>query len=220
MTIRVLVVDDEALIRSGLGLMIESQPDIRVVDEAGDGREAVELALRHRPDVILMDVQMPHLSGIDATRRITAVDNPPRIVVLTTFGNDENVYEALRAGASAFLLKDSRPEDVINAIRVVVGGEALLSPAVTRRLVDQFVAAGRRPDVPDRYESLTDREREIFGLIAEGLSNQEIADRVFVSFSTAKTHVSSILTKLGLRDRIHAVIYAYQHGLAEPPSEA
>ena len=136
MTIRVLVVDDEALIRSGLGLMIESQPDIRVVDEAEDGREAVELALRHRPDVILMDVQMPHLSGIDATRRITAVDDPPRVVVLTTFGNDENVYEALRAGASAFLLKDSRPEDVINAIRVVAGGEALLSPAVTRRLVD------------------------------------------------------------------------------------
>ncbi|MCH7584120.1 MAG: response regulator transcription factor [Acidobacteria bacterium] len=220
MTIRVLVVDDEALIRSGLGLMIESQPDIRVVDEAEDGREAVELALRHRPDVILMDVQMPHLSGIDATRRITAVDDPPRVVVLTTFGNDENVYEALRAGASAFLLKDSRPEDVINAIRVVAGGEALLSPAVTRRLVDQFIAAGRRPDVPARYESLTDREREIFGLIAEGLSNQEIADRVFVSFSTAKTHVSSILTKLGLRDRVHTVIYAYRHGLAEPPSEA
>lgn len=220
MTIRVLIVDDEALIRSGLGLMIESQPDIRVVDEAEDGREAVELALRHRPDVILMDVQMPHLSGIDATRRITAVDDPPRVVVLTTFGNDENVYEALRAGASAFLLKDSRPEDVINAIRVVAGGEALLSPAVTRRLVDQFIAAGRRPDVPARYESLTDREREIFGLIAEGLSNQEIADRVFVSFSTAKTHVSSILTKLGLRDRVHTVIYAYRHGLAEPPSEA
>ena len=220
MTIRVLVVDDEARIRSGLGLMIESQPDIRVVDEAKDGREAVELALRHRPDVILIDGQRPHLAGIDATRRITAVDDPPRVVVLTTFGNDENVYEALRAGASAFLLKDSRPEDVINAIRVVVGGEALLSPAVTRRLVDQFVAAGRRPDVPDSYESLTDREREIFGLIAEGLSNQEIADRVFVSFSTAKTHVSSILTKLGLRDRVHAVIYAYQHGLAEPPSEA
>jgi len=220
MTIRVLVVDDEALIRSGLGLMIESQPDIRVVDEAEDGREAVELALRHRPDVILMDVQMPHLSGIDATRRITAVDDPPRVVVLTTFGNDENVYEALRAGASAFLLKDSRPEDVINAIRVVAGGEALLSPAVTRRLVDQFIASGRRPDVPASYESLTDREREIFGLIAKGLSNQEIADRVFVSFSTAKTHVSSILTKLGLRDRVHTVIYAYQHGLAEPPSEA
>ena len=220
MTIRVLIVDDEALIRSGLGLMIESQHDIRVVDEAEDGREAVELALRHRPDVILMDVQMPHLSGIDATRRITAVDDPPRVVVLTTFGNDENVYEALRAGASAFLLKDSRPEDVINAIRVVAGGEALLSPAVTRRLVDQFIASGRRPDVPASYESLTDREREIFGLIAKGLSNQEIADRVFVSFSTAKTHVSSILTKLGLRDRVHTVIYAYQHGLAEPPSEA
>lgn len=220
MTMRVLLVDDEALIRAGLRMMIESQPDIRVVDEASDGREAVELAIRHQPDVILMDIQMPHLSGIDATRRITAVDDPPRVVVLTTFGNDENVYEALRAGASAFLLKDSLPEDVIAAIRVVAGGEALLSPAVTRRLVDQFVAAGRRPDVPDRYESLTDREREIFGLIAEGLSNQEIADRAFVSFATAKTHVSSILTKLGLRDRVHAVIYAYQHGLAEPPSGA
>lgn len=220
MTIGVLIADDEALIRSGLRLMLESQPDIRVVGEAEDGRAAVEQATRLRPDVVLMDIQMPHLSGIDAARELTSVDDPPRVVMLTTFGNDENVYEALRAGASGFLLKDSRPEDVINAIHVVAGGEALLSPAVTRRLVDQFVAAGRRPALPDSYESLTDREREILGLIAEGLSNQEIADRVFVSFSTAKTHVSNILTKLGLRDRVHAVIYAYQHGLAEPPPEA
>lgn len=220
MTIGVLIADDEALIRSGLRLMLESQPDIRVVGEAEDGRAAVEQATRLRPDVVLMDIQMPHLSGIDAARELTSVDDPPRVVMLTTFGNDENVYEALRAGASGFLLKDSRPEDVINAIHVVAGGEALLSPAVTRRLVDQFVAAGRRPALPDSYESLTDREREILGLIAEGLSNQEIADRVFVSFSTAKTHVSNILTKLGLRDRVHVVIYAYQHGLAEPPPEA
>ena len=220
MTIRVLIADDEALIRSGLRLMLESQSDIRVVDEAEDGRAAVEQATRHRPDVVLMDIQMPHLSGIDAARRITSESDPPRVAMLTTFGNDENVYQALRAGASGFLLKDSRPEDVITAIHVVARGEALLSPSVTRRLVDQFVAADRRPAVPANYKSLTEREREILGLIAEGLSNQEIADRVFVSFSTAKTHVSNILTKLGLRDRIHAVIYAYQHGLAEPPSEA
>lgn len=216
MTIRVLIADDEALIRSGLQLMLESQPDLTVVAEAKDGKIATELTVSHHPDVILMDIQMPVMSGIEATRRITIGNDPPKVVMLTTFGDDENIYQALRAGASGFLLKDSRPEDVIRAIRVVAAGEALLSPAVTRRLVDGFVTSHQPPTVDASYERLTDREREIVALVAEGLSNQEIADRLFVSFSTAKTHVSHVLTKLDLRDRIHVVIYAYQNGLIEP----
>lgn len=220
MTIRVLIADDEALIRSGLQLMLESQSDLRVVAEAEDGRSAVDLSLSIHPDVILMDIQMPQMTGIESTRKITTGNNPPSVVMLTTFGDDANVYEALRAGASGFLLKDSRPEDVIRAIRAVAAGEALLSPAVTKRLVDQFVTT-HHPSITDKdYERLTDREREIVVLVAEGLSNQEIADRLFISFSTAKTHVSHVLTKLGLRDRIHIVIYAYQHGLVEPTDTA
>jgi len=218
-TISVVIADDEALIRSGLQLMLESQPDLRVVAETDNGHDAVDLASSLRPDVILMDIQMPRLSGIDATRRVTSRDNPTRVIMLTTFGDDENIYDALQAGASGFLLKDSRPEEVINAIRAVAAGDALLSPAVTKRLVDQFVATTSRPEFSDRYEFLTDREKEVLSLVAEGLSNQEIADRLFVSFSTAKTHVSNVLTKLGLRDRVHAVIFAYQHGLVEPPAE-
>jgi len=213
MTIRVLIADDEALIRSGLQLMLESQQDLRVVAEAENGKVATKLANRHGPDVILMDIQMPEMSGIEATRKITEGDDPPKVVMLTTFGDDENVYQALSAGASGFLLKDSRPEDVIRAIRVVAAGEALLSPAVTRRLVDGFVTSHQPPAIDTEYELLTEREREIVALVAEGLSNQEIADRLFISFSTAKTHVSHVLTKLDLRDRIHIVIYAYQHGL-------
>ncbi len=220
MTIRVLIVDDETLIRSGLHLMLESQADLTVIAEAADGVAAVDLAATHHPDVILMDIQMPQMSGIEATQKITDGDNPPKVVMLTTFGDDENVYQGLRAGASGFLLKDSRPEDVIRAIRVVAAGEALLSPAVTRRLVDGFIGSHQSPSVDTSYERLTDREREIVALVAEGLSNQEIADRLFVSFSTAKTHVSHVLTKLDLRDRIHIVIYAYQHGLVEPTEPA
>jgi DNA-binding NarL/FixJ family response regulator len=213
MTIRVLIADDEALIRSGLQLMLESQQDLRVIAEAENGKIATKLAISHVPDVILMDIQMPEMSGIEATRKITEGDDPPKVVMLTTFGDDENVYQALKAGASGFLLKDSRPEDVIRAIRVVAAGEALLSPAVTRRLVDGFVTSHQPPALDTRYQLLTKREQEIVALVAEGLSNQEIADRLFVSFSTAKTHVSHVLTKLDLRDRIHIVIYAYQHGL-------
>ncbi len=220
MTIRVLIADDETLIRSGLQLMLESQQDLRVVAEAENGRVATRLATSHAPDVILMDIQMPEMSGIEATREITEGDDPPKVVMLTTFGDDENVYQSLRAGASGFLLKDSRPEDVIRAIRVVAAGEALLSPAVTRRLVDGFIGSHQSPSLDTSYERLTEREREIVALVAEGLSNQEIADRVFVSFSTAKTHVSHVLTKLGLRDRIHIVIYAYEHGLVEPTDPA
>lgn len=220
MTIRVLITDDETLIRSGLQLMLESQSDLRVIAEAANGEAAVDLAITHRPDVILMDIQMPKMSGIEATRKITNRDNPPRVVMLTTFGDDENVYQALRAGASGFLLKDSRPEDVIRAIRVVAAGEALLSPAVTRRLVDGFITSHQSLSTDMSYERLTEREREIVALVAEGLSNQEIADRLFVSFSTAKTHVSHVLTKLDLRDRIHIVIYAYEHGLVEPADPA
>jgi DNA-binding NarL/FixJ family response regulator len=216
MTIRVLITDDEALIRSGLQLMLESQSDLRVVAEAEHGRAAIELAVIHQPDVILMDIQMPIMSGIEATQKITSGKNPPKVVMLTTFGDDDNVYLALRAGASGFLLKDSRPEDVFRAIRVVAAGEALLSPAVTRRLVDGFVSSHQPPTTGASFDRLTDREKEIVILVAEGLSNQEIADRLYVSFSTAKTHVSHVLTKLNLPDRIHIVIYAYEHGLVEP----
>ena len=216
MTTRVLITDDEALIRSGLQLMLESQSDLRVVAEAEHGRAAIELAAIHQPDVILMDIQMPTMSGIEATQKITSGENPPKIVMLTTFGDDDNVYLALRAGASGFLLKDSRPEDVIRAIRVVAAGEALLSPAVTRRLVDGFVSSHQPSTTESNFDRLTEREKEVVILVAEGLSNQEIADRLYVSFSTAKTHVSHVLTKLDLRDRIHIVIYAYDHGLVNP----
>lgn len=216
MTTSVLITDDEALIRSGLQLMLESQSDLRVVAEAEHGRAAIELAAIHQPDVILMDIQMPTMSGIEATQKITSGENPPKIVMLTTFGDDDNVYLALRAGASGFLLKDSRPEDVIRAIRVVAAGEALLSPAVTRRLVDGFVSSHQPSTTDANFDRLTEREKEVVILVAEGLSNQEIADRLYVSFSTAKTHVSRVLTKLDLRDRIHIVIYAYDHGLARP----
>lgn len=216
MSIRVLLVDDEELIRSGMRLIIESQEDIRVVGEAANGRSAIDQVKDLAPDVVLMDIQMPEMTGIEATAEISRSTSAPRIVILTTFGDDEHVFAALRAGASAFVLKDSRAEDVISAIRVVAGGEALLSPRVTRGIVDRFVAAPP-PSAPEDYARLTDREKEILVMVAAGMSNQEIADEAFIGFSTAKTHVSSILSKLGLRDRVHAVIYVYQHGLAGPP---
>ena len=243
MTIRVLIADDDVLVRAGLRMMIESQDDLEVVGEAGDGAEATAMASELMPDVVLMDVRMPGTDGLEATRRITggaiggrdslarrhiAGDTDeenelggPRVLVLTTFEVDEYVYEAVRAGASGFLLKRTPPEDLLDGIRVVAGGDALLAPSVTRKLLAEFARAtaeGARPtEVRDRdLDRLTEREREVLVLIAQGLSNREIADRLYISESTAKTHVKRILMKLGLRDRVHAVVLAYESGLLAP----
>ncbi|WNM38582.1 response regulator transcription factor [Micromonospora halotolerans] len=217
MTVRVVVADDQDLIRAGLAMVIDARPDLTVVGEAADGIEAVAVANRTRPDVVLMDVRMPRLDGIAATRELVSGGNPARVVMLTTFDLDEHVYAALRAGASAFLLKDTRPADLAEAVRVVARGEALLAPTVTRRLLDRF--ADRLPGAPadrGRLAALTAREVEVLTLAARALSNAEIAERLFLSTATVKTHISAILTKLGLRDRIQAVVFAYDVGLARP----
>jgi DNA-binding NarL/FixJ family response regulator len=219
MSIRLLIADDQALVRGGFRAILEAEPDMDVVAEAGDGAEALDLARRHRVDVVLMDIRMPRLDGIEATRRLLAEPrNPPtRVLVLTTFDLDEYVYEALRAGASGFLLKDVRPEHLAPAVRTVAGGEALLAPSVTRRLIEEFA---RRP-VPGgpssaSLQQLTPRERDVLMLVARGMSNHEIAERLFVGESTVKTHVAHVLSKLGARDRIHAVVFAYESGLVQP----
>ncbi len=218
MSISVLVVDDQALIRSGLTMILETEPDLDVVGEASDGREAVRLAKRLRPDVVLMDVRMPEMDGIEATRRLVRDrgDEPHcRILILTTFDLDEYVFDALRAGASGFLLKDTPPNELAAAIRVVAAGEALLSPSVTRKLISEFATQpGVRPN--GRLDELTEREREVLQEMARGLSNTEIAENLFVGEATVKTHVSHILTKLGVRDRVQAVVAAYEGGLVRP----
>jgi DNA-binding NarL/FixJ family response regulator len=213
--IRVLVVDDQALVRSGFRMILDAQPDIDVVGEAENGREAVELAAVSSADVILMDVRMPELDGIEATARILEAQPETRIVILTTFDLDEYVTRALRAGASGFLLKDVRPAQLVEAIRVIASGDALLAPSVTRRLLDQF-ASGLETRTCPELDQLTEREREILMLVAEGLSNAEIADRLVVGESTVKTHVSAVLRKLQLRDRVQLVIAAYDAGLVKP----
>jgi DNA-binding NarL/FixJ family response regulator len=213
--IRVVVVDDQSLVRSGFRMILDAQPDIDVVGEAENGREAVELAAVSSADVILMDIRMPELDGIEATARILAAQPETRILILTTFDLDEYVTRALRAGASGFLLKDVRPAQLVEAIRVIASGDALLAPSVTRRLLDQF-ASGLETRTPVELEQLTDREREILLLVAEGLSNAEIADRLVVGESTVKTHVSAVLRKLQLRDRVQLVIAAYDAGLVKP----
>jgi len=216
-SIRVLIADDQALVRNGFRLILETRPDIVVVGEAADGREAVAVAVDAAPDVILMDVRMPNLDGIEATRRIVAAGSPARILVLTTFDLDEYVYAAIRAGASGFLLKDVRPRDLVDAIRLVADGNALLGPTVTRRLLDRFAAAAPSGgDGSSQFAALTARELEILRLLAAGLSNAEIASRLYLGESTVKTHVSSILRKLGVRDRVQAVIVAFEAGLAPP----
>jgi DNA-binding NarL/FixJ family response regulator len=213
--IRVLVVDDQALVRSGFRMILDAQPDIDVVGEAENGREAVELAAVSSADVILMDIRMPELDGIEATARILAVQPETKIVILTTFDLDEYVVRALCAGASGFLLKDVRPAQLVEAIRVIASGDALLAPSVTRRLLDQF-ARSLDARAPVELAQLTEREREVLLLVAEGLSNSEIAERLVVGESTVKTHVSAVLRKLQLRDRVQMVIAAYDAGLVKP----
>jgi len=220
-TVRVLLCDDQALVRSGFRMVLEAREDMEVVGEAENGADALALAARCRPDVILMDVRMPVMDGVEATRRLARTGTSARIVILTTFDSDEYVYEALRAGASGFLLKDAQPAQLVDAIRVVARGEALLAPTVTRRLLDRFAHTlpGSSGTAPAALAELTEREREVLTLLASGLSNAELAERLFVSETTVKTHVSSILRKLGLRDRVQAVVLAYQAGLVpRPPS--
>ncbi len=217
--IRVLVVDDQALVRGGFRMILEAKEDMAVVGEAGDGREAVELAARTRPDVVLMDVRMPGMDGVEATRRIVASGSAARVLILTTFDLDEYVFAALRAGASGFLLKDVRPPELVEAIRVVARGEALLAPTVTRRLLDRFVDALPADDgPPPDLGELTARELEVLRLVTRGLSNAEVAQRLVLTDATVKTHVSSVLRKLGLRDRVQLVVLAYETGLVRPGS--
>jgi DNA-binding NarL/FixJ family response regulator len=212
MTIRVLVADDQSMVRVGFRMLLSHQEDIEVVAEASNGLEAVEKAARFRPTVVLMDIRMPELDGLEASRRILAADDTARILILTTFDLDEYVYEALRAGASGFVLKDDPPEQLLAAIRIVAGGEALLSPAVTRRVIKQFMRIPQ-PAPPRRLEELTERELDVFRLIARGLSNAEIGKELYISDTTVKTHITHILQKLDLRDRVQAVVLAYETGL-------
>ena len=220
MTIDVLIADDQALVRTGFRMILEVDPDVRVVAEAGDGVQAVEASQRTRPDVVLMDIRMPVMDGLVATRQVIATQRPPRVIILTTYDRDEYVFEALVAGASGFLLKDVTPEDLLAAIRVVVRGEALLSPAVTRTLIEAFVRDHPPPTEPPRgLALLTSRELEIFQLVARGLTNAEIADHLFVSGATVKTHVARVLDKLELRDRVQAVVLAYESGIIQPGTQ-
>jgi DNA-binding NarL/FixJ family response regulator len=220
--IRVAVADDQALVRSGFAVLLRSADDIDVVGEAADGREAVALAERARPDVLLMDIRMPAMDGLEATRRITTNDatSSTRVLILTTFDLDEYVFDALRAGASGFLLKDTLPDDLLAAVRVVANGEALLAPKVTRRLIEQFAQqpANGTPEPHPGLETLTEREREVLAAVAHGLSNAEIASSLFMSHATAKTHVSRLLSKLDARDRAQLVMLAYEAGIVVPGS--
>jgi DNA-binding NarL/FixJ family response regulator len=214
MTIRVLVADDQSMVRAGFRMLLGGEKDLEVVAEAGNGIEAVEKTGRFHPDVILMDIRMPELDGLQATRRILAADNGARILILTTFDLDEYVYEALRAGASGFVLKDDSPEQLITAIRTVAAGDALLSPAITKRVIQKF-AHMPRPAPPKGLDELSERELDVFRLMARGLSNGEIAQELFISETTVKTHVTHVLQKLNLRDRVQAVVLAHQTGAFE-----
>ena len=218
--LRVLIADDQALVRAGFRMILDAEDDLEIVGEAVDGSQAVGLARELRPDVVLMDIRMPEMDGIEATRLITGADGEgmPRVLMLTTFDLNEYVYEALRAGASGFLLKDTPPEQLAQGIRVIAAGEALLAPAITKRLIQEF-ASGRpveTPSPPASFEDLTARELEVFKLIARGLSNAEIAAELIVSETTVKTHVARLLMKLGLRDRVQAVVLAYESGIVTP----
>ena len=216
--IKVVVADDQALVRAGFKALLDAEEDIDVVAEATDGSEAIELARRRRPDVILMDIRMPGLDGLAATREITRDPRLEgvRIVILTTFDLDEYVFEALRNGASGFLVKNTEPAELVQAVRAVAAGDALLSPGVTRRLIAEFAMKSRSPELATRLDMLTEREREVMALVAEGLSNEDIAERLVVSPATAKTHVSRAMIKLGARDRAQLVVIAYETGLVKP----
>jgi DNA-binding NarL/FixJ family response regulator len=216
----VLIADDQALIRVGLRKILENDPDTTVIGEAVDGEDAVAAARENRPDVVLMDIRMPVLDGIEATRRIVRDQPSTRVLILTTFGLDNYVYDALRAGASGFMLKDAPPEEIVAALRIVAGGDALLAPAVTRAVIEEFTRTppAAAPAPPPTLAELTPREQEVLALLARGLSNNQICDQLVISEATAKTHVAHVLQKLNLRDRIQAVIYAYETGLTTPGS--
>jgi DNA-binding NarL/FixJ family response regulator len=216
-SVRVLLADDQAMVRAGFRMILGSEPDIEVVGEAENGEQAAAATRRLRPDVVLMDIQMPGGDGLQATRLITEnAELTSRVVILTTFERDEYVFEAMQSGASGFLLKNAPPEELIHAVRVVAAGDALLAPSVTRRIIEQFARRPVEPDVRERLESLTQREREVLVMLARGNSNAELAAELFVTEGTIKTHVSSLLAKLGLRDRVQAVVLAYESGLVRP----
>ncbi len=217
-TIRVLLADDQALVRAGFRSLLDAEVDIEVVGEAGDGDEVLSLAGSLRPDVVLMDIRMPVLDGLEATKRIVGDERleDVKVVILTTFGLDEYVFEAIRSGASGFLVKDTEPDELLHAVRVVAAGDALLSPSVTRRLIGEFATRAKAPQPARGLDELTEREREVVALVAEGLSNDEIAQRLVVSTATAKTHVSRALGKLGARDRAQLVVIGYESGLVRP----
>jgi DNA-binding NarL/FixJ family response regulator len=218
MTIRVAVADDQALVRGGFTVLLRSADDIEVVGEAATGREAVDLVALEQPDVVLMDIRMPEMDGLEATRQIVAAHGDTRVLILTTFDLDEYVFGALRAGASGFLLKDTNPEDLLTAVRVVAEGEALLAPRITRKLIEQFVQepTATPSEPPAGLDTLTDREREVLGAVGRGLSNAEIGEQLFMSHATAKTHVSRLLAKLYARDRAQLVVLAYESGVIVP----
>ena len=214
--IRLVLCDDQQLVRSGFRMILEAEPDLVSVGEAGDGEEALRVARREHPDVVLMDVQMPRMDGLEATAALTALDRPPKVLVLTTFERDDYVFTALRAGASGFILKNAPTDQLVNAVRVVAEGDALLAPSVTRRIISEFARRPTRVATDRGLERLTDRELEVLRVVATGMTNAEIAARLFVGEATVKSHVSSVLTKLGLRDRVQAVVYAYENGVVEP----
>ncbi|MGH3183677.1 MAG: response regulator [Streptosporangiaceae bacterium] len=223
MSISIVLADDQPLLRRGFRMILETEDDLTVVAEAGNGEEAVDLARRHTPDVVLMDIRMPGTDGIEATQRITAAGPLPKVLVLTTFDLDEYAFGALRAGASGFLLKDVRPGELVAAIRTVAAGDAVISPRVTRRLLEEYaailpLAAGPREQHYPQLSALTEREREVLIAVAHGLSNTEIAAKLYLAEATVKTHLGRILSKLGLRDRVQAVVYAYQRGIVRPSS--
>lgn len=215
MSIRVAVIDDQALVRGGFAMVLNHQPDIEVVAEGSNGLEAIDLAREHHPDVIVMDIRMPDMDGLEATTRIIqSADWDVRVLIVTTFDPDEYIYKALRAGASGFVLKDTRPEDLVNAVRIVAEGGALLAPSITRRLIGRFAdQLASDSTLANRLGELTEREKEVLVAIARGLNNQEISEKLFIGAATVKTHVSNVLSKLGLRDRAQAVVFAYESGL-------
>ena len=220
MTIRVVLVDDQAMVRAGFRMILEAEDDVEVVGEAEDGYQGVRITHDLRPDIVLMDVQMPRVDGVEATRRIVAEEDVrSQVIMLTTFERDDYIFDALQAGASGFLLKNAPPEELLHAVRVVAAGDALLAPSVTRRIIEQFAQRPVRPALATQLESLTQREREVLTMLARGKSNAELAAELFVSEGTIKTHVSSLLAKLGLRDRVQAVVLAYESGLVTPGAD-